>query len=112
MKICSYRRADGAIRTGVIDGDDVRDAGSTPWSPVPGAVVGSLESVALVAPVPEPGKVVCVGRNYAEHAAETGSAVPTEPQLFSKWANAVAIARSNNSRQIASCRDTRRCTIV
>ena len=36
-----------------------------------------------------PGKVVCVGRNYAEHAAETGSAVPTEPQLFAKWANAV-----------------------
>jgi 2-keto-4-pentenoate hydratase/2-oxohepta-3-ene-1,7-dioic acid hydratase in catechol pathway len=45
--------------------------------------------VGLVAPVPAPGKVVCVGRNYAEHAAETGSAVPTEPQLFSKWANAV-----------------------
>ena len=46
-------------------------------------------TVALVAPIPVPGKVVCVGRNYAEHAAETGSAVPTEPQLFAKWANAV-----------------------
>ena len=89
MKICSYCRADGAIRAGVIDDDAVRDAGSTPWDPTVGEVIGPLESVALVAPVPAPAKVVCVGRNYAEHAAETGSAVPTEPQLFSKWANAV-----------------------
>ena len=89
MKVCSYRRDDGTVRAGIIDGDRVRDAGDTPWDPVPGAVVGSLEAVALVAPVPAPAKVVCVGRNYAEHAAETGSAVPTEPQLFSKWANAV-----------------------
>ena len=35
-----------------------------------------------------------MGRNYAEHAAETGSAVPTQPQLFSKWANAVVGPRS------------------
>ncbi len=89
MKVCSYRRADGAIRAGVIDGNDVSDAGSTPWSPASGEVVGTLDSVAFVAPVPAPAKVVCVGRNYAEHAAETGSSVPTEPQLFSKWANAV-----------------------
>jgi acylpyruvate hydrolase len=56
---------------------------------VPGEVVGALDDLELVAPVPAPGKVVCVGRNYAEHAAETGSAPPTEPQLFAKWANAV-----------------------
>ena len=36
-----------------------------------------------------PGKVVCVGRNYAEHAAETGAPVPDRPQLFAKWSNAV-----------------------
>jgi acylpyruvate hydrolase len=52
-------------------------------------VVGALEEVHLVAPVPAPAKIVCVGRNYADHAAETGSAVPKEPQLFAKWANAV-----------------------
>jgi 2-keto-4-pentenoate hydratase/2-oxohepta-3-ene-1,7-dioic acid hydratase in catechol pathway len=39
--------------------------------------------------VPRPGKVIGVGRNYAEHAAETGSDVPTRPQLFGMWANAV-----------------------
>lgn len=89
MKICSYRRDDGTVRAGIIEGDQVRDAGITPWEPAEGAVVGSVDSVAIVAPVPAPAKVVCVGRNYAEHAAETGSAVPTEPQLFAKWANAV-----------------------
>lgn len=89
MRIASYRRDDGSVRVGIIDGNEVRDAGSTVWDPAPGEVVGPLESVALVAPVPAPGKVVCVGRNYAAHAAETGSEVPTEPQLFSKWANAV-----------------------
>ncbi|MGZ4688412.1 MAG: fumarylacetoacetate hydrolase family protein [Acidimicrobiia bacterium] len=89
MRICSYRRDDGAIRAGIVDGNDVRDAGPTLWSPTEGPVVGPVDSVALIAPVPAPAKVVCVGRNYAEHAAETGSAVPTEPQLFAKWANAV-----------------------
>ncbi len=77
------------MRAGIVDGDQVLDAGTTPWDPSPGAIVGPVDSVPLVAPVPDPGKVVCVGRNYAEHATETGSAVPTEPQLFSKWANAV-----------------------
>lgn len=89
MRICSYRRDDGTLRAGIVDGDQILDAGLTPWDPSPGARVGPLDSVALVAPIPAPGKVVCVGRNYAEHAAETGSAVPTQPQLFSKWANAV-----------------------
>ncbi|MBZ2189150.1 fumarylacetoacetate hydrolase family protein [Alcanivorax sp. JB21] len=35
------------------------------------------------------GKVVCVGRNYAEHASELGNAVPTEPVLFMKPATAL-----------------------
>ena len=89
MRICSYRRDDGSIRVGIVERDEVRDAGTVLWDPAPGEIVGPLDTVTLLAPVPAPGKVVCVGRNYAEHAAETGSAVPTEPQLFSKWANAV-----------------------
>jgi acylpyruvate hydrolase len=31
-----------------------------------------------------PGKIICIGRNYAKHAAEMGSAVPDEPMLFLK----------------------------
>lgn len=36
-----------------------------------------------------PSKIVCVGRNYAEHAAELGNAIPTEPLLFLKAPSAV-----------------------
>jgi 2-keto-4-pentenoate hydratase/2-oxohepta-3-ene-1,7-dioic acid hydratase in catechol pathway len=89
VRICSYRRDDGTVRVGIIEGDTVRDAGTDPLAPSPGETVGAIGDVHLVAPVPVPRKVVCVGRNYAEHAAETGSAVPTEPQLFAKWANAI-----------------------
>jgi 2-keto-4-pentenoate hydratase/2-oxohepta-3-ene-1,7-dioic acid hydratase in catechol pathway len=39
------------------------------------------------APVPRPGKIVCIGLNYADHAAETGAAVPTEPVVFMKAPN-------------------------
>jgi 2-keto-4-pentenoate hydratase/2-oxohepta-3-ene-1,7-dioic acid hydratase in catechol pathway len=47
-----------------------------------------LESVRLLAPV-IPGKIICVGRNYAEHAKEHGSEVPDIPLLFFKPPSAV-----------------------
>ncbi len=40
--------------------------------------------------VPRPGKVICVGLNYREHAVETGSPIPEFPVLFSKFDNAIA----------------------
>jgi 2-keto-4-pentenoate hydratase/2-oxohepta-3-ene-1,7-dioic acid hydratase in catechol pathway len=89
MRIVSYRRDDGVERFGIVDGDVVRDAGDDIGGFVPGAVVARLDALTLLAPIPRPGKVVCVGRNYAEHAAETGSPVPDKPQLFAKWSNAV-----------------------
>lgn len=47
-----------------------------------------LEEVRLLAPV-VPSKVVCVGRNYREHAAELGNKMPEEPLLFLKAPSAV-----------------------
>ncbi len=41
------------------------------------------------APVARPGKVVCIGLNYADHAAEAGMAIPKEPIVFLKAANTV-----------------------
>jgi 2-keto-4-pentenoate hydratase/2-oxohepta-3-ene-1,7-dioic acid hydratase in catechol pathway len=49
-----------------------------------------LASLAVGPPVPRPGKIVCVGRNYVEHAHERGFEAPPEPILFAKWANSVA----------------------
>ncbi|MBN1284175.1 MAG: fumarylacetoacetate hydrolase family protein [Anaerolineae bacterium] len=40
--------------------------------------------------VPDPGKIICVGRNYKGHAEETGAPLPTSPILFSKFNNAIA----------------------
>ena len=48
-----------------------------------------LAEVRLLAPVPRPGKIVCVGLNYRDHARETGQAIPEEPILFAKFANSV-----------------------
>src|SRR3546814_749814 len=48
-----------------------------------------IGDVALLAPVIPRSKVVCVGRNYADHAAELGNDVPAEPLLFLKPNTAV-----------------------
>jgi hypothetical protein len=41
------------------------------------------------APVPRPGKIVCIGLNYHDHAAEIGLAVPMTPTIFSKFSSCV-----------------------
>ncbi|HUR36424.1 MAG TPA: fumarylacetoacetate hydrolase family protein [Terriglobales bacterium] len=43
----------------------------------------ALETAVLLAPV-EPSKILCVGRNYREHASELGNEVPKEPLIFLK----------------------------
>ena len=48
----------------------------------------SVDSVRLLAPV-EPSKIVCIGRNYREHAKELNHPVPTEPLFFLKPASSV-----------------------
>ncbi|MCS7159780.1 MAG: fumarylacetoacetate hydrolase family protein [Gemmatales bacterium] len=45
--------------------------------------------IRLAAPIPDPPKVICVGLNYKDHAAESGAAIPAEPVLFSKFSSAV-----------------------
>ena len=41
-----------------------------------------MSSVKLLVPIARPGKIVCIGRNYAAHAAEGGAATPTYPEVF------------------------------
>jgi 2-keto-4-pentenoate hydratase/2-oxohepta-3-ene-1,7-dioic acid hydratase in catechol pathway len=43
----------------------------------------------LLAPVPDPRKIICIGLNYRDHAAESGVPAPSEPVLFSKFATAL-----------------------
>lgn len=48
------------------------------------------ENVRLGPPIKRPSKIVCVGLNYAQHAAESGMDVPKEPVLFFKATSAIA----------------------
>jgi 2-keto-4-pentenoate hydratase/2-oxohepta-3-ene-1,7-dioic acid hydratase in catechol pathway len=57
------------------------DSSSPPASP--------LAETELLAPVPRPGKVVAIGRNYREHADEEGVEPPPAPLVFSKWPSSV-----------------------
>jgi 2-keto-4-pentenoate hydratase/2-oxohepta-3-ene-1,7-dioic acid hydratase in catechol pathway len=56
-----------------------------------------LSEAVLVTPV-SPSKIVCVGRNYREHAAELGNEVPTEPLIFFKPPSSL-IAPGGNIRR-------------
>ena len=70
--------ADGGPRDALLDGSDVViDGERTPFA-----------GVKLLAPC-SPTKIVCVGRNYADHARELGSTPPAEPLLFFKPPSAV-----------------------
>lgn len=48
------------------------------------------QSVKLLPPVPHPGKILCIGLNYRDHAIEGGKAIPAEPVLFGKFSNTLA----------------------
>ncbi|MBW3596257.1 MAG: fumarylacetoacetate hydrolase family protein [Planctomycetes bacterium] len=54
-----------------------------------GAPLSADRPIKLLAPVPRPGKVICVGLNYADHAAESGAAPPEEPVIFNKFPTSV-----------------------
>jgi 2-keto-4-pentenoate hydratase/2-oxohepta-3-ene-1,7-dioic acid hydratase in catechol pathway len=41
------------------------------------------------------GKLICIGLNYADHAAETGSSIPAEPIIFNKWTSAIVGPNDN-----------------
>lgn len=69
------------VFTGVLSGDEIRENGPR------GRVFGA-ENVRMLAPS-VPSKIVAVGLNYRDHAAELGMAVPKEPIIFIKPATAV-----------------------
>src|SRR5438128_1318607 len=53
------------------------------------AVTHDAGRVKLLPPIPDPKKIVCVGLNYRDHAAESGAPIPKDPVLFSKYATAL-----------------------
>ncbi|MEV4473830.1 fumarylacetoacetate hydrolase family protein [Nonomuraea sp. NPDC049504] len=49
--------------------------------------VVEAEGLRVGAPIARPGKIVCIGLNFSDHAAESGAAVPAEPVVFMKASN-------------------------
>jgi len=90
MKLVSYEGGFGRV-----EGDAVVPMGRDILEHLAGARIEGdeapipLEGLRLLAPVPRPGKIVCVGLNYRDHAEETGQQLPEEPVLFAKFANSV-----------------------
>src|SRR5690606_19871929 len=54
-----------------------------------GIEAGAFIEGTLLAPIPDPGKILCIGLNYADHAAESGVEPPGEPVCFSKFGNTI-----------------------
>lgn len=51
------------------------------------AVKYAANAVKLLPPIPKPGKILCIGLNYRDHAIEGGRPIPPEPVLFGKFPN-------------------------
>jgi acylpyruvate hydrolase len=69
------------------------------WVTVPAS------SARLHAPINDPGKFICIGLNYRDHAEETGNPIPKEPPIFAKWAPSIVdpgepILRPRGSKQL------------
>lgn len=76
-------------RYGVLEDAEVRVIEPHPFTRhAPTGEVIPLEGLRLLAPV-IPSKIVCVGRNYRDHAAELGNELPSEPLLFLKPSSSV-----------------------
>lgn len=106
MRLISYR-SDRGVRAGVLAGGGVVDTGDALGGPssVRGLLEAgpladleaatrdgariALDSVALLPPVPDPEKIVCIGLNYRAHAAEGRLDPPETPTFFAKYANAL-----------------------
>lgn len=54
-----------------------------------------LDELVLKAPLPNPGKVVCVGLNYMDHCREQNVEPPKAPLIFSKWSSCVVGPKEN-----------------
>jgi 2-keto-4-pentenoate hydratase/2-oxohepta-3-ene-1,7-dioic acid hydratase in catechol pathway len=114
MRLISYRRADGGDALGVaaegrwLPATELVPGGPASMSALLAGGGSALETLAaaadpariasdgrplaeleLLAPVPRPGKVVAIGRNYREHVEEGGTDAPPAPLIFSKWPSSV-----------------------
>jgi 2-keto-4-pentenoate hydratase/2-oxohepta-3-ene-1,7-dioic acid hydratase in catechol pathway len=96
VRLISFSIDGGPARAGICDGELVRDTG-LPMRDLLARGPRSVQPVAehpragvqVLPAVPDPGKIMCIGRNYREHAAEQGAEAPEAPLVFAKYASAL-----------------------
>jgi len=96
MRLATFRRAGGSAEAGVIDNGKITGLGSDMLSVIASGATPAakgpsynLRDVTLLAPIPRPPKLICVGLNYRDHAAETKMEIPKVPTIFNKFPNVV-----------------------
>ena len=96
MRLVTFQRSGSAPEAGVLDGNQVKGLGTDMLSviaaggtPKPTGASYDLASVKLLAPIPRPPKLICIGLNYRDHAAETKMEIPIVPTVFNKFPNVV-----------------------
>jgi 2-keto-4-pentenoate hydratase/2-oxohepta-3-ene-1,7-dioic acid hydratase in catechol pathway len=104
IRFVSYEYDHGPSFGAVVGNDivDLSDAGPSLRAVLAGGPVGNLEAVVahrkptvaldhvvLLQVVPDAGRIICVGRNYAEHAKELGNEVAPRPNLFMRTAQSL-----------------------
>jgi 2-keto-4-pentenoate hydratase/2-oxohepta-3-ene-1,7-dioic acid hydratase in catechol pathway len=125
MKFITFESANMRVGAGVLAGDRVIGLAAAGFADIiavlasggegraqierfvehpPADSVLSLSGVRFLAPVPRPPKLICVGLNYRDHAAEARQEIPKVPTIFAKFSNTVigpgeAIVLPKNSRK-------------
>ena len=101
MRYISFIRPNGTAGYGSLSGDVITDLGATPGAPadlkaaLASGLAGltgpelALADVRLLPVIPNPGKILCVGLNYATHVAETGREQKQHPAIFHRWADSL-----------------------
>jgi 2-keto-4-pentenoate hydratase/2-oxohepta-3-ene-1,7-dioic acid hydratase in catechol pathway len=74
----------------IVGGPDALDRIRRWTDAAPGGEILKTASVRLLAPIPRPPKIICIGLNYRDHAEESNLPIPEVPTVFAKFPTAVA----------------------
>lgn len=99
MKLVTYSVGDGAPTVGHVEGEEIQPLGGDSLLEYirhgrdadrrPAGESVALSEARIHAPIARPGKVIGIGLNYEDHAAETGADIPEKPIVFAKYPNTV-----------------------
>jgi 2,4-diketo-3-deoxy-L-fuconate hydrolase len=101
MKLVTYSMGSGAPKVGYIEDGEIQPLGdgsllehivhgrSPDRRPSEAGETVALEEASLHPPIARPEKIVAIGLNYEDHAAETGAEIPDKPVVFTKYPNTI-----------------------